>query len=244
MQSFTIFQWNTLANSLCTTDSFPNVDPAFLQWEYRQKLIQKIIQESKADIYCLEEVDEPQFYMEILQGYKTYFYKKPAEDNKDGIFIATKIPLDGEPLVKFYFENGKQQNQFFVKIQIHHIQIYITHLKAKPKFELVRKEQLVQLAANFTDQKIIVVGDFNTSPELEAVSHFQELTQLKTINNGVPTTAKNRGKLEVGIKDYILYRNIDLLESYIPHLTQDEGGLPSEHFPSDHLNLVAKFRPY
>ena len=54
--TFTIFQWNTLNRKLSDKKEFPLVKDKYLQWYHRHPLIKKIIEESKADIICLEEV--------------------------------------------------------------------------------------------------------------------------------------------------------------------------------------------
>ena len=53
-------------------------------------MLEQEIVESNADLICLEEVDQIDFYKEILekQGYKWTHYYKPS--NVDGILIAYK----------------------------------------------------------------------------------------------------------------------------------------------------------
>lgn len=62
------------------------------------------------------------------------------------------------------------------------------------------------------------------------------------MNTTLPTTSKNRGKIETNIKDYIFYKGIDCLEWELPKLALNENGLPNEYFPSDHMYLKAVFR--
>jgi mRNA deadenylase 3'-5' endonuclease subunit Ccr4 len=53
--SFSITQWNTLAVSLCTSESFPKASQLALDWGRRQELYKKLIPQT--DIICFEEVD-------------------------------------------------------------------------------------------------------------------------------------------------------------------------------------------
>ena len=53
---FTLFQWNTLNRKLADKEYFPFTEDKYLQWYHRHPLIKKIIEESKSDIICLEEV--------------------------------------------------------------------------------------------------------------------------------------------------------------------------------------------
>ena len=53
---FTLFQWNTLNRKLADKEYFPYTEDKYLQWYHRHPLIKKIIEESKSDIICLEEV--------------------------------------------------------------------------------------------------------------------------------------------------------------------------------------------
>ena len=55
--SIKVMQWNILAQSLVTQDSFPRVPPEYLTWEHRLPLIIEHIRFVDADIVGLCEVD-------------------------------------------------------------------------------------------------------------------------------------------------------------------------------------------
>lgn len=61
-----VLQWNTLAECFSQPDSFPKVDPAQLAWPYRSKLIAKYIADSGCDIFCFQEVDRPEFFVQLF----------------------------------------------------------------------------------------------------------------------------------------------------------------------------------
>lgn len=49
--------WNILASCLATEDSFPCVQPEYLEWSYRLPRIIEKIGTCEADIVVLQEVD-------------------------------------------------------------------------------------------------------------------------------------------------------------------------------------------
>jgi len=79
-----------LCQKYSDSKAFPHTDPGCLEFENRKSMLEQEIVESNADLICLEEVDQIDFYKEILekQGYKWTHYYKPS--NVDGILIAYK----------------------------------------------------------------------------------------------------------------------------------------------------------
>jgi mRNA deadenylase 3'-5' endonuclease subunit Ccr4 len=51
---FGVMQWNILADSLATPDSFPFVDPQLLLWEQRQQKIVQVFDQCGQDIIGVE----------------------------------------------------------------------------------------------------------------------------------------------------------------------------------------------
>ncbi|CAD8097405.1 unnamed protein product [Paramecium sonneborni] len=241
MKTVKICQWNTLADTL--SGAFPQVNKQFLSWNHRSQLISQYIKNNNCDIYCFEEVDHPEFFETILQDHHFIFQKK--QHNNDGILIAYKktFKLQSVNIIP-YLENNKVSNQFFIKVDFLDFILIATHLKAKTEFENIRRTQLEQLNKYLQENKIILCGDFNTQPQLEAVSNFMEISGMKCTNITIPTTSKNRGKLETNIKDYIFYKGVQLKQSQVgptEGVQLDENGLPSEKFPSDHIFLIGEF---
>ncbi|CAD8086794.1 unnamed protein product [Paramecium primaurelia] len=241
MNTIKIFQWNTLADTL--SDAFPLINKEFLQWNHRSQLIAQFIKHYSSDIYCFEEVDHPEFFEQVLQDHLFIYQKK--QHNNDGILIAYRknLKLQSVNIIPF-LENNKVSNQFFIKVDFLDFVLIVTHLKAKTDFEKIRRNQLEQINKQLKEDKIILCGDFNTQPQLEAVSNFIEISGMKCTNITVPTTSKNRGKLETNIKDYIFYKGVHLKQSQVgptDGVEINENGLPSQQFPSDHIFLIGEF---
>jgi mRNA deadenylase 3'-5' endonuclease subunit Ccr4 len=57
-------QWNVLADTLATPDSFPFVDPRLLLWERRYQMIVKVFEQYGQDIIGLE-VDKLSFTISL-----------------------------------------------------------------------------------------------------------------------------------------------------------------------------------
>lgn len=136
-----------------------------------------------------------------------------------------------------------------------------THLKAKKPFASIREKQaegiIHYLSTQYPSQThIIVVGDFNGDPNEPFYGLFRQSgfsSAYQTMLNGVEptfTTWKFRerdGKEDEQCHciDYIFYKPEGFSPNAILKLSTKEeigsDGLPSNHYPSDHLALEAVF---
>jgi len=166
-----VFSWNTLADSLCESGGFQEVDPNCLKWSFRSKYLTEVIRENNPDIICLYDVDHFNDYFKPeleKYGYKGIFqmkfYTAPNEPN-DGTAVfwnSEKFTLSGHEVLQYnketqfahfckFEENSQQQQQ--QQQQQHQQQqqqsgcgipslcVVTTHLKAKEGFEERRKAQ-------------------------------------------------------------------------------------------------------
>eukprot|EP01102_Stenamoeba_stenopodia_P002339 TRINITY_DN1214_c0_g1_i2.p1 TRINITY_DN1214_c0_g1~~TRINITY_DN1214_c0_g1_i2.p1 ORF type:complete len:469 (+),score=73.80 TRINITY_DN1214_c0_g1_i2:177-1583(+) len=73
-----LFTFNLLAPATVRRDMFPHCNQQCLKWPYRRALILRLLQQSKADVICLQECDEATFNtffnpeME-KKGYRSHF---------------------------------------------------------------------------------------------------------------------------------------------------------------------------
>ena len=170
-----VMQWNILAQSLVTQDSFPRVPPEYLTWEHRLPLIIEHIRFVDADIVGLCEVDpEAQMYQQQLLselsklGYK-YVVKEKSnflsgsallwKENRVSLVDYGTLPFADSPQFLLY---GK------FEIDGKHIIFCQTHLKAGGGFKDLRVKQTEAILNFFTehyaDLPVLVAGDFNDSP--------------------------------------------------------------------------------
>lgn len=55
--SFSVLQWNILADGLAQNGDFVRANPCSLEWHYRLPLLLAELQEANADIICVQELN-------------------------------------------------------------------------------------------------------------------------------------------------------------------------------------------
>lgn len=188
-KTFSIMQFNTLAKNLCDKKSFPFIKEEFLDWNYRLKLFKTLFNSEKHDLYCFEEVDSIEDFVDILgKDYSYVYYKKDSgapggqalfyNNERYKILFEEKVNLPkdeslekGSQLMLLAVLNDKLNNKNFI--------VSVVHLKAKQNEEMekIRKTQMEfilnyysndSLLVKIKDYKIsgvILLGDFNSQPE-------------------------------------------------------------------------------
>lgn len=252
IQKHHVMQWNTLADQY--SQSFPKVDPQFLNWNHRRDQILQTIITNKPDLIGLQEVDHyPDFFEPALKsiGYSSRFFLKPDGKYGSGIFYnEDKYYLMDEKVV--FFMTG----QLAILVSLRNRQdpqkrgiIFVTtHLKAKKPFENVRVEQSKDLLFlidefNLDDWPVIISADMNTEPNGLVIPLFLQAGYMSAypLTEGICTTIKNKDNYCARMIDYILFKGL----SYSSHcplpdpMLFGEAGLPAEKYPSDHLSLLA-----
>ena len=224
--AFTLFQWNTLNKILADKKGFPYISEEILSWKYREPLIQKIINENKGDIICLEEVRNEYFKNDILDKcdikYDIVFELRPNKlmgnmigVNKDLFSIESHENIilnegEGKPggqnLISAIINDKKTNNKFV---------IIVVHLKSKDKDEDKRLCQVNHIM-KYIEQKflgkypIFIVGDFNTRPKSISMMKFlgnknMNVLSLFDFDKLDYTTIKKRDILYKRISDYIFF---------------------------------------
>lgn len=284
----TVLHWNILAQSLCFDDGKPafigvkNAEMV-LSWEYRKPQIMAVMLEYAPDFICAVEVDKFEELLAELRthGYDGIFAQKCADDHADGCAIFYK-PSDWT-LRKTYWKKlvrGHSQIALYGyfrslarkgRIETG-LTIVSTHLKAKPGFEALREQQLLNVVRGaYSDalvplsadgvpdyaqrpfNNIIVTGDFNDVPTSAALKHHANVDGLgfeDTYHNcgGKPgefTTYKQRATIVQRVIDYIIFKSDVMLcvgTLKHPEATDLPDMLPADYYPSDHIALIASFR--
>jgi mRNA deadenylase 3'-5' endonuclease subunit Ccr4 len=284
----TVLHWNVLAQSLCFDDDKPafagikNAETV-LSWEYRKPLILAVMLEHAPDFICAVEVDKFEELLAELRthGYDGIFAKKCADDHDDGCAIFYK-PCDWA-LGKTYSKKlvrGHSQIALYGYFRSlarkggneRGLTIVSTHLKAKPGFEALREQQLLNVVrGTYSDslcpssadgipdnahkpfENIIVTGDFNDVPTSAALKHHANVDGLgfeDTYHNGIIgrdqfTTYKQRTTIVKRVIDYIIFKSDVMLrvgKLEQPEATDLPDMLPASYYPSDHIALLASFR--
>eukprot|EP01087_Luapelamoeba_hula_P014886 TRINITY_DN4420_c1_g2_i1.p1 TRINITY_DN4420_c1_g2~~TRINITY_DN4420_c1_g2_i1.p1 ORF type:complete len:353 (+),score=69.51 TRINITY_DN4420_c1_g2_i1:1-1059(+) len=202
--SFTLLQFNTLADAL-STDSFPHLvdNGACLLWPERKHRLIAEITRHQPHIICLEEVDHyPDFFLPTLQplGFEGLFKGKCGDDSFDG--CALFYAKDKFECVDTHsFALGERHSQVALIAHLRtrsqpsqDLYATVTHLKAKSEFEAKRLGQGVTLlrelnafvsrSADTTDTHhdntprntpaVVIAGDFNDVPGSPVYQYFAQ----------------------------------------------------------------------
>lgn len=253
-----VLHWNILAKSL--VDGFDGVNAEHLTWNYRLPLVVNKIKKFSPDIFALQEVELDQ-YADLKKEFPDYlgvYTQKVGEiersdcnakdDNQirdDNHGCATFVNSKNFIIHKGGWEKleGSQIFSYVIlssKLNYEPFLFGACHLKAKPGFESIRKEQVEDIYFCVNELQYyqhIIVGDFNDTPYSECV----EIMRNKGYDMYHPefTTHKSRNNQVVKrVIDYIFYKGITIGEKYE---TQPKELLPNKDFPSDHVPLVAEF---
>jgi mRNA deadenylase 3'-5' endonuclease subunit Ccr4 len=265
MNLITVLQWNTLADHLCTEDSFPYTDKNVLNWEFRKNMYLKQIQSCDPDIICLQEVDHYDYFVESLKNYTGIYAKKSGNDSVDGCAIFYKKSkfncithstfriLDDQSQVAIFanLECKKTNTVFYVAT---------SHLKAKygEVNETIRYKE-INVILNYLKKYIknndpttypcvIFCGDLNDTPDSVTVQRILQddlnlanaYSEYTLENDKYFTTNKKRAIGTVKrVIDYIFHNDSLTLHKIFPIQTFDL--LPNNSYPSDHLAIIAQF---
>ena len=177
--AFTIFQWNTLNRKLSDKKAFPLVQDKYLLWYHRHPLIKKIIEESKADIICLEEVgyfdldfkkkifDECSIKYDLVYGLR----KSKSIGNVIGV-NKEFFSIEKQENIFLNGEDGRQSGQNMISVLIkdkktnNKFLIIVVHLKSNIDYEKTRLRQIDHIMKYIEENHlgkypIFIIGDFN-----------------------------------------------------------------------------------
>lgn len=178
--SFTVGQFNVLADGLAQTGNFTRCADHLLEWEVRWPLLKAEVEKLKPDVLCIQELNKPESFSGLLSGHSMLYCPKlasPAQDagaTPDGcaMFINRSLfhILDAQV---FYYSNldiDKPKSAGGIVVGVKDLRngeglvFATTHLKAKekPEFELIRHDQLNQLLQRVEGMKSMVSGCTNT----------------------------------------------------------------------------------
>ena len=248
--TFNLFQWNTLNRKLSDKKAFPYVEDKYREWDYRQPLIKKIIEENKGDIICLEEVGnfEQDFKEKIFEKISTKYdlIYGPKPSNFMGSILAVNkelfsiekyenITMDGIDGKKsgsntiFALINENKTNNKFMVI--------VVHLKSKAENENIRLAQVDHLMKCIEENylrkyPIFIIGDFNAEPTYTCITKILEnknfgaksLFNLKELDF---TTIKLRDVLYKRVIDYIIFIGKNKDENKELNIINIEKGKPT-----------------
>lgn len=255
--SLRVVQWNTLAQSLATRDSFPHVESPeiTLSWEHRFEVQKRQLAAVQPDIMAFEELDRYEEWKAHLDAtHDSVWFKKSSADSLDGtaVFWRRDILTAVAPPDVLRFGSTSQ-----IAVIVHlafggvPLTVAAVHFKAKPEFADTRDRQAYELREHLVYgctprvQNLIVLGDFNDVPTSGCVARFQHTQSLGLLSAYACqppsfTTFKVRTEPVARTIDYILHsphlRVRALLQ--LPLIEElPETGLPSPQYGSDHLML-------
>ncbi len=222
------------------------------------------------DLLCLQEVDHFDELARELGRIGFVGKWLPKAEGRDGVALFHRptalerveldeptdgalryVQLTGEPATQVaLFERFRRPDGSTLLVAT-------THLRAKSGFEAERTAQTQQLCAALArirrpGEPLIVAGDFNDTPDSAAVgtllAHPLGLASAYRTHHSLPqawTTWKIREHETRKVIDYVFHSAelapVALLDAPA-HAELGPQRLPERRFPSDHLNLVVRFR--
>lgn len=155
----------------------------------RLPLLRKLIEQSNADIICLQETKVQDADFPILEiqslGYEFVYFS--GEKSYNGVAIISKIPLKNFEAIDILKYGHKRHIKATIKTKVGEVDLHnfyvpaggdIPDVSLNDKFD--HKLNFVDWMSNFfapqKDKKIIIVGDMNIAPlEHDVWSHKQLL---------------------------------------------------------------------
>jgi len=176
-----LLDWNLLSPSLVKTTQYL-YRMQLMDWKQRRRKIVEAMKASKADVICVQEMDEHDYekkFKPFLQSLAySSCYKKRTGQNKDGIAIFVKSPIK---FVKVRHVEYKQNNfmdrdnvGLIAICELDGIQFIVatTHVlfnHNRGYIKLAQLHQLLQEIKSFASESdirmpLILTGDFNATP--------------------------------------------------------------------------------
>lgn len=214
-----IVTWNILAAICCddTDQGFPFVPKEALFNTQRVHKIREHILHYDADIFALQEVDQPEYYLTELRkkGYAVVY--QPRVRSPLGILCAFKISrVSVVRTIQEALYDDRWCCGAELLFQNKKLVFLTTHLSAKAKGKASRLLQTHKLATTLSSfNNVIIGGDFNDTPESEVVENmlsggfvmgtvpetYQQFTTCKVRRN-----SDGNEDLQQKIEDYFFFR--------------------------------------
>jgi CCR4-NOT transcription complex subunit 6 len=218
-----VLSYNILADAYTNPLHYPHTDSRVLfDFEYRANRVIMELEESAADIICLQEVDHfDSFYKTKLEslGYQCdLVYRRETDAELIGwksktFALIAKQNINHEDLVPRYGEFGshfKRGNVGLICL-LEHIEtkskliVVNTHIHWNTKYDYVKYAQgfwLLKCLSSFLQEQeldmektpVIICGDFNSKPN-SSIYHLMN-------NKSYDLSIKDRSHPEKGVKAY------------------------------------------
>lgn len=246
-ESFRILSYNILAQCYTKPSYFPWASLDQLDWGFRSKQLLQEILSYTADIICLQELDNFEFFKENLQNYQGV-YKKRANTRKDGcgiFFDSTKFTLVEMETMDFPKENIVLLVCLESCLSKKRFTVVTSHFYYKSK--LIRNQQadfcIDKAQKSLLEGKpVVLCGDFNCMPDNDTIEKFQSFglcSGYQDLMNCNQFATFLGGKHSKKWYDYIFHSKTFKATSILSLPKCGETLLPNTQLSSDHLALVS-----
>ena len=248
--------YNVLANAYIRPDWYPLTPPALLRAEHRVPRIAERLEGIGADILCLQEV-EPSTMNEYAgrlarSGYTGRFAQRPGKPDGCAIFIRGGdaawhshewISLDAAGLPK---KTRRIAQIARIDVDNRRLGIVNAHIEwdapeTPAGAQIAPRQVALLLNVRSTAPACagwIVCGDFNATPDSNAVAAMREAGfTFSHVDRPAATCNANRKARTI---DFI-FHDAALVASPLPvAVVTDDSALPGPDEPSDHVPVVAQ----
>lgn len=203
-------------------------------WDKRKVELVNRIDNMKADVICLQEVDRFNDLAHLL--YKRGYIGYRVNDRDVAIFYKSdrfKV-LKTESL---FYQDGFYRSALMLKLQSANgtpFNVISTHVTWKPEFDVKEMKELQQFVSQQKGDPTIVCGDLNATPDWAPIQNLCKDGFQDTLGNSTKKTYIDQGRR----LDYILTsKGIHTLAADVDGETKK---LSTADEPSDHLPVISE----
>jgi len=253
---FRLLSWNIMHPDFAGMDKYPYCDAKNLEWSNRHPKILQHLQEYKADIICLQEVDASTIDTDFIQPLQHLGYSCIWQATKQRLRALAKWQLSGavadkpNTIVCAIFFNSRFMEVAGTRnigsrlvtvilqdsCSMKNITLTNVHLDAykTPEASAARCGHMEKLKA---EECHIVVGDFNDSPGTPSLCILEGKGFLSGYSvSGIPD-ATFRTDTRREVIDHMYVKGLKIVSTDWVVLDSQEI-IPSVDIPSDHIPIM------
>jgi mRNA deadenylase 3'-5' endonuclease subunit Ccr4 len=258
-----VASYNVLADSYINPAWYPGVAPALLARGARTPAIVRRIAELDSDVVCLQEVEPGvaaalSSWLEPLGYFGHYAPKGGVKPDGCATFVRTRSAAVRTVQTLAYRDGGGRRPAsghialvLVLEWEALALAVANTHLKWDPpgtppadRWGLRQITQLLEAREDLAPgcAAWIICGDFNAGPDSDVLRVLEEAgfaSDYRDREHRATCVANGKAKMI----DFLCYSGPLTAQPIDLAAIDDRTALPSEHEPSDHLPVMASFRP-
>lgn len=252
-----VLQWNVLSDSKCSADAFPYVDQEALEPNARRVLHISELARCDPDLVILVDVDARAHFERYFQehGYSFHYASQDGDSASTGILLAWRSPKF-ERMETFQVDLGNNVSAPVIVLEHDYTKrklwligaVMHTTDNAENLYTWILEKGKKDPASE--GDFLVLAGDFENC--FESVRKFvKDAFEENSVANSYTSYSTivdddSVQKVHGQVSDHVCYWHRDSFASPVvrrSYIVDDikAPGLPSKHYPSDHLALCCEF---